>query len=495
MDLVTLKSAKNYTNTKTLPLFSDVTITNKLSNSNFASATNWSFVLSNGSVSNNEAIFTATALYGQLRQGVAENVVVGKKYYFRAKVKSSSSNVNLSMAWTSDGSIITEVAHSGNGQYAILEGTFIATASAAIQFKIIDYNSANFAEIRVAEVMLTSLTVEYGAGYESSVSDYKSVIQLYNNQSLFVQTTLAVKAVITRSTLPLFVNITNNILNVIAKYNATQDLRFVLNKKGPNSIFDFGSIYKVTNNANSVSNNISAGTSCWSNGTDSFGPFTVAAVSNADGDNPGTSAFTGGNHGYNGDATGSATGRTSSISFFVDGRKVTSFSGFASFVEIEWINYIQAYNTKKASGGGREVIKKTYRMSFDGLNWEVRNIIEFLEACNVETYYGLQLSCTSWNGYLLFHSATNKQWNAGNVNCNSGSKTCNLVTHKLNTDFADLGLDISFGLANSVNLHTAAYNAFRTNYDKSYFNLIDYQSGFSAGDVLSLRGYYKFYSA
>lgn len=471
------------------------TIQNILQNANFASIANWYFTLASGSVSNNEAIFIASAMFGQINQVVTTELVAGHTYYFRAYVKASSNQVKLYLAQASTGNpLSTLIAHTGNGEYVLLEGKFMSSYSGSAIFRVLDYRASGFSEIRVKEAMLTDLTAEYGAGYEPSVNTYKAVIYTYNNSSYFVSTSLAVYLTVDKSyKAPLYVNLALNVLNIISKYNDTQDIRQVFNKKGPNSIFDRSYIYKISNASKDVSTDITAGTAFDSNGTDTFGPYVIAAINNINGDNV-AGGFTGGNHGYNGDATGSATGRTASISFFVDGRKVTSFSGFAAFVDVEWVNYVQAHNTKVAAGTGREVVKETYHMHYDGHDLEVRNTIELLELCSIATYYGAQLSVAPWAGYTLFQSAANKTRYVGNVACDAGDKNCDIITHNTGADYADVELDLRHGLGRGTYL-SGVKNAFRTNYNKSYFFMIDTPTEFAAGTILSWRGKYRFYSA
>lgn len=460
---------------------------------NKASLSSWSYVLASGNVINNECIFTATARYGSANKTISDNIIIGHKYYFRAKVKATSSEVRLYVT-NAAGDILSQViSHSGSGEYEILEGIFTSSVAIAAKLRLYDVRASGWNTIYISEAMVTDITTEYGFGYEPALSAYKSNMSAYNDGSTYILTTQTIYVNIDTSYKPrLYVDITSGVLNVICKYNELYDIRYVLSKKGINNIFDFTYMYKISNSTIFVSNDKTAGTVFWTNSTDSFGPFVIAADNNIDGDTL-TSGFTGGAHGYNGDATGSATGRTASVVFFVDGRKVTSYAGYASTVDIEWINYVQAYNTKKADGTGREVLKETYRMHFNGNEWSVQNKIELLEDCTISTYYGLQLSLTPWSGFTLFQSSDNKQWYTGNIACDAGSKTCDIISHKLNSDNADMELSLSHGMGKGTYLTSATRNAFRANYNKSYFHLIDGAS-FIMGDVLTWKGKYKFYS-
>lgn len=66
-----------------------------------------------------------------------------------------------------------------------------------------------------------------------------------------------------------------------------------------------------------------------------------------------------------------------SLNFLPTGRQVsdgaadTVIEGYCDRMEILWTNYVQAYNTKKADGTGREVLCERHRMLFDGVRFWV----------------------------------------------------------------------------------------------------------------------------
>lgn len=478
-------------------LQSAITVANLLPDGNFESPMSWAFTLANGTVINNVATFTPTANLGQLNSVQSLPVVAGKTYYYRADVKTLSHNAKLYIARASDGNNLSPISavHSGSGDWMVLEGTFVAPESTNVKFRVYNAAISGFVQIEVKEAMLTCLTDEFGVGNEPSLNAYKGYIYTYNNGSYFINTTLGIYVDIDTSYYPpLYVNIANSVANIISKYDDQYDARMVLNKKGPNLIFDISYIYKISNISKNVSSDITAGTVFFTNTTDTFGPYVIAAVNNINGDNPSVSGFTGGNHGYNGDATGSATGRTTNVVFFVDGRKVTSYAGYASKVDIEWTNYVQAYNTKVVAGTGREVLKETYRLHYDGSDWSIHNTIELLEECSISVYYGAQLSVPAWAGYTLFQSAVNNTRYAGNITCDAGDKKCDIITHNTGADFAEIELDLGHGLGSGTYL-TGTKNAFRTDYNKSYFYLVDSSATFASGSVLTWRCKYRFYSA
>jgi len=293
-------------------------------------------------------------------------------------------------------------------------------------------------------------------------------------------------------TYPLFVNKSGNIIDVISKYSDTQDMRISFNNTGNNQIFNFAGIYLINNAGVTTSDDYAGGVSMETIGTDWLSPHVILAVNNIDGDLPASTNFTGGNHAYNEDATGSHTGRTTIVELYVDGRKQTSFSGYANYIDLYWSNNVQASNTKKADGTGREVLTENYHAHYDGFKWDVDCNIQFLEDVTWKIYYGLQCSNDAWNDFVFYHSSPNRKWNVGTDNSTSGSTTCNLVTLKKDANYLDIGLDSAMGLGNREFL-TSGDACFTKSYAKTYFNLVK-ETSILSGDTVSYAGFYRFYN-
>mgnify|MGYP000862270691 CR=1 FL=1 len=107
-------------------------------------------------------------------------------------------------------------------------------------------------------------------------------------------------------------------------------------------------------------NTISKGaTSLLARITDFMTAYRIDAVANADGD-PRTDLNVGGNHAFL-TFSGTPTGRQISVQFWADGAEIPDgYSGNASFVKIAVVNRIQATNTVKEDGTGREVLEEKY---------------------------------------------------------------------------------------------------------------------------------------
>ncbi len=474
-----------------------ISIANLFDNTLFDSLSNWSPILTTPTTSNGEITFTVTDKYGAVRKnGLIFNTK--HKYYMNVKIKSSSNLVGLQIYKSSDNNYLINKKHSGSGNYELIS-TIFTPITGLDSFKIIDENSSGWSEVKFKEVLLVDLTELYGVGNEPSdmVTFEKNLLNLGVLNSFFDGTFIKEiqKEIPKTNTLfPIYVDKLGDVINVISKYNATKDIRYVMTKKGVNNIFDFKEIYLIDNNSYSVSNKL-IGDIFFTNNTDFFAPYKVKAINDIDGDSTSVDHFTGGNHGYTGGVDGTSTGRTSNLKLSIDGREVTDFKGYCNFIDIVWTNYIQAMNTKKADGTGREVLKETYELHFDGYKWTVKNTIEILEDVNLTTYYGLQLSCLpSWSEGVYYNSSTNRKWNVTNVMTKSNSKTCDCISVKKGTDRLDVFIDKNNGIGDASLLQYVDYNAFMESYGKAYFFLIYGTTNLTQGDILTFQGGYRFYS-
>ena len=317
----------------------------------------------------------------------------------------------------------------------------------------------------------------------------------------------------------IYAEIDSNTAELTYKYNGSYDMTVQMQKQGGNELFDFYRWFLTSNTSRTITsspNTSTDGNEYQSNGTDFLGPYRVRAVNNADGDKSANNDFTGGNHQYNNAGSGStATARTANLVFYVDGREVTSFEGYCNRVRIEWDNYIQGNNTKKADGTGREILKEHYKVIFDGEKFNVENIITALEELYIYTYYGMQMvqqyAHVAYYGFQFLGSKTmmarqkkplttiysgDKECrDIINFNYNSGSKFYE-CTREMIVENVGLG---DFAYIKSIN------SSCRASTGKLYFELIEaYDESTSSivmDDILTLqaddsiywRGSYQFY--
>ncbi len=275
---------------------------------------------------------------------------------------------------------------------------------------------------------------------------------------------------------------------VKAKYNDTEDVVFVINDGGGNNLPDLRRIYTVANDA-ALNEDVSESRTLLSSGTDLVSPHVVKAVDNADGDNPENAYFTGGNHQTNNQGSGGAvTARSEGLSVKCDNVTVGG-SAWGNVVTVSWTNYIQGYNTSKATGDGREVMREDVTLTISGTRIAVDVKHYALENIVRSTYYGLQMVLSAFDS-LRYIGGANRSANACDVKTDSGNKTCRIIS--LETDEGDvleIGIDnVDLG---DFSQDGVSYSAFTETYGKSYFAVImskDFAQ--NTGEMTTLRGYY-----
>ena len=295
----------------------------------------------------------------------------------------------------------------------------------------------------------------------------------------------------------IFVSFESENLHIKTKYDNNYDLCINMCKRGGNNLFEFNSIFLVSNNGE-LNNDITQTKNIINNITDWFSPYMMNSVNNDDGDKPSgySSHFVGGNHEYTNTGNGGTpTARTSSIKVYCDGVEVINNHKYCSNVEIIWTNYIQGCNTKKADGSGREILKETIKLSFDGTKFEYENNIEPLEDLTIEKYYGLQTYNNATNYNVKFIGGSNRKLLSCPGSFNSVDKSCNIVKISTTDLTTEIGIDNNVDLG-KFELNTdvsSPYSCFTTSANKTYFNIIRGGKTLKQGDIYTLRGYYKFY--
>lgn len=238
-------------------------------------------------------------------------------------------------------------------------------------------------------------------------------------------------------------------ISVVSKYNETQDICVQLKKKGGNNLFDYYLFSKIPNSSFEVGNKI-FGTEVLKTQTDWHSPFRIKAISNIDGDNPESHYLTGGSHEYtNTGSGGTPTARTVDIAFYADNRKISSGSGYCGKIKIIWTNMVQAYNTTKANGSGREVLKEIHELSFDGYEWISHIELIPLEDIEVESWYGLQCSFGDlYNGKMKYIGGLNRESIdiSTKVYSKSGNRFASGLIAQKNTDRMVMELDVNYDL-------------------------------------------------
>lgn len=280
---------------------------------------------------------------------------------------------------------------------------------------------------------------------------------------------------------------------VVSKYSNSNDIVYELRQKGGNNLFDFHKIGLVNNTRNDVE--ISDSIEYFlSNSGDWHSPFIVSAVNNKNGDNINSHYFTGGNHQYNNEESGStATARCTNLHFYADNKEFDTDTT-CDYLEIYWENYVQAYDTTKADGSGREVLIEKHHLYFDGVQWKSQVDIVPLEDVTVEKWYGFQwFGATSIYKNIRYIGGTSREFkDASAATTTSGNGTATQMTSYGTTHNLEMWLDTSFDLGDMSFFDEAeTHSIFTTDYGKGYFWIIKNKS-LSKDNYYSAIGYYKF---
>ena len=310
-------------------------------------------------------------------------------------------------------------------------------------------------------------------------------------------------------------------IRIVTRYNENFDLINRFRKMGGNNVFNISSPMLVARGENL--SDVQLANAAHINGADLgesdwFGPYIVQAIDNIDGTSPQSMHFTGGNHEYtNSGYGGTPTARTDNIQMRINGQLITNdFRGYADNIEISWSNYIQATNTKKADGSGREVMREDYivtinkqspgglAMMSDGMAMEIEHRIEFFEDVQIVTYYGLQAVHNAWAGEVQFEYGNTDdgifqtQWqDVYRKQVGTREPNGSAVFLRNNNHALIMNLDLTWGIGDRRYLNErpltefSRYSIFTAGWNKTYFNLINHQE-FSAGTIDGWRGSIQF---
>lgn len=284
----------------------------------------------------------------------------------------------------------------------------------------------------------------------------------------------------------------NGGIYVNAHYSEANDITFYLCKHGANSLFDFYSIGLVakavpTSKVTTPSKYIVQTSGDW------HAPYVVKAVNNADGQMVASGYFTGGNHGYDNTATGVPTARCENLKMYADGKALaTGNEGYCDKIRIEWDNFVQAYNTTKANGTGREVLREHITMLFDGYKWETETTIYPLEPIKIQTWYGLQFFTANYD-YVAYINGETGLISSQSGSSESGNAKPNAMKFFNLEDTAIVEIDTCYDLGTRKHASgsTAGFFA-RGSYSKAYGTIIGGSTELVSGGAYSMRGSYIF---
>lgn len=483
-----------------------LTMSNLINNYNFRKGKEgWLFEYNTtGEVSGNEVTVNPVTL-GRIKSNSVGVYEINRRFYVRFEYKTTGVTAKAGIVTTSNnnmhpGSIDLPSTQNNYGTFSTICINIIDGCD--LSFEVICNSKNNESDtFSLRNILLLDLKEVFPTTWQTvTKEEVESFIDTYTTAKSFLkQKTDIVDANgfindDKKNKGKFFVSKNNTDISITYKYDNNNDMRVTFGKRGGNNIFDLKNILKIPNTSEIVTS-IQTGNSFYNAITDTFGPYIVEAINNIDGDNPSASGhFTGGNHNYNNSGNGqyTATGRTTDIIVKVNGFIKDEISEYVDRIDIYWTNYIQGYNTKKVDGSGREILKETYHMWFDGEKFNIENFIEALEEIKINLYYGMQLSYGAWNDGVLYLNSSIRGWQPGSGGHYGYNKKCNKVRFKKGNDYAEMLM--SYDGIGDKELSDTNYGAVTFNYGKSYFYPLNIPTTLQTGEVLTFNGYYKFYS-
>ena len=289
-------------------------------------------------------------------------------------------------------------------------------------------------------------------------------------------------------------------INIFQKNGTNSDIAFVLKRKGGNNLFDFYQVLKYSNESDILETDINKYSPIITSGTDWHAPFKVVADNNADGDNKNTNGgyndfFTGGNHQYNNNGSGSTpTAKSISLMFYADGNRIIKGDkGYASNIRMEWSNEVQVQNTTKADGTGRYILQENHVLTCDGSRFFSHVELVALEDIHINLWYGFQALYQNVFNKVRFVDTTNRGVYSlpSSANCGSTNKCKGMYLYGDGISLK-MEVDDTFDLGKRE-FNNISYAAFATEYGKVYFGIV-YTSQFAVktDEMYVLEGGYEF---
>lgn len=475
-------------------------LTNIAPDGNFEDISKWNHAgLVTYELKNNEMIMRPTGQHANVRTKITEIPKEDSIYYIGCYVSSKDYNTKLTFFdFSTSNNYGAGADYSGsNFEYQLLCTTAkIPKGCASFGARVVQYGTDFSYPIKFKKMVILNLTDIFGYGNEPSAKVMTDLI-LNNVGEEFYFESLDESVIESienddQASYPLKVEAVNDdYVKIISPYSNTHDLAVLIQRTGANNICNFKQIALINKSNQAI-------TKLAEMGTDWLGPWIISVKQNINGDQPNCGHFTGGNHAYDNSGTAelSDTGRTEWIKIFVDGQQVQgSYNGGCFDVKIQFKNLIQAYNTIKEDGSGREVLEEVYTIRCNELGkFNVENIIRALEPLKIHNYMGLQCTNYGWSEKMLYLSDNNRKWlPVANQKHDSGGNTCDKVILVDGQHQLTMGIDRTTGLAMDKAITPACYTE---SYGKTYFSLVTWQRyvELDTDEIISYNGFYKFES-
>ena len=154
---------------------------------------------------------------------------------------------------------------------------------------------------------------------------------------------------------------------------------------------------------------------------------------------------------------------------------------------------MQAYNTKKEDGTGREVLCERHRMLFDGVRFLSRTELVPLEAVTVSTWYGLQCATSHlWEGTAHYIGGENRALFDVTTATDCGNKSATALVIEKDANVLEMSIDPAVDLGDR-RYYAGTQGIFTRTYSKAYMYMIQ-GTELAADSVYTLEGSYRFYS-
>ena len=299
---------------------------------------------------------------------------------------------------------------------------------------------------------------------------------------------------------PIYAYVNWNVYYFMWKYDNTRDIIISLNKVGQSSLYQLSHFYTVANEDKDCSGDFTlTQTQLKATSSDFVAPYKVLAKNNINGDNTSEEniRFTGGWHGFNGDQTGGATGRNISINVYVDGKKMSSSNRTkigGRKIEVVVVNEINASNTAKSDGTGRNVLQEIVTYTFIEGKIDVDVKIKALEDITIKEYYGLQIEASGYKENVTFISDDTivTDYTKYSYVGTKQDQICNTIISNGSDKCIIANIDDSYGLGRRKYVSDTSYTAWSADYGKSYFYLVKGKDlELNKNQCAFWRGFYK----
>jgi hypothetical protein len=165
-----------------VPVVREVSLTNILTNGNFASTSGWTATGASFSVADNEAIFLADGQNDYVGRADVP-ITNGHTYYFCGWIKAGSSSVRMLMSDIAGHDVAENSA--GSGAYEFLNDLYVSTQTKNGAFyPLNDLRASGWNTVNGQYYSIMDLTASFGAGNEPAAAQMSKLMEQFPNKYL-----------------------------------------------------------------------------------------------------------------------------------------------------------------------------------------------------------------------------------------------------------------------------------------------------------------------